>query len=69
MCPGIKDGIAHKGIIFSCRLCGKPKPIEELMAARRFSRPCLVVGTAGNCWNNRNQVAVAKKRATISKEY
>jgi hypothetical protein len=30
------DGSNQSGITFTCKFCGKPKPIEEMRIAKRF---------------------------------
>jgi hypothetical protein len=37
----------QRGIAFTCKFCGKPKPIEEIRVVKRFFPPLAI---CKDCW-------------------
>jgi hypothetical protein len=42
-----REDSIQRGITFTCRFCGKPKPIEEVEVIRRFFPP---LPCCRDCW-------------------
>lgn len=42
-----RSNCGQSGIIFTCRLCGRPKPIEEMKIIERFFPP---LPACRDCW-------------------